>query len=69
MSWPTRTRAATVKGADKELVMYGWVRGVSANHFATLAMDEAIAYRYGLMTSTTSSTTRRPPGRTTGATS
>ncbi|HTM20864.1 MAG TPA: tetratricopeptide repeat protein [Kofleriaceae bacterium] len=39
-----------VKGADKELVMYGWVRGVGANHFATPGeMDEAIAaYRYGL---------------------
>ncbi len=38
------------KGADKELVMYGWVRGVGANHFATPGeMDEAIAaYRYGL---------------------
>jgi len=39
-----------VKGADKELVMYGWVRGVGAAHFATPGeMDEAIAaYRYGL---------------------
>lgn len=40
-----------VPNTDPELILYGWVRGVAASHFATPGeMDEAIAsYEYGLV--------------------
>jgi tetratricopeptide (TPR) repeat protein len=44
------TGCEPVPGTDPELVLYAWVRGVGASHFATPGeMDEAIAgYSYGL---------------------
>lgn len=44
------TDCTPVPDTDPELILYGWVRGVAAAHFATPGeMDEAIAaYNYGL---------------------